>query len=178
MAEQTDGLIGGEISQDTVVATLLDHEDNLLGSPEIDMLWDIFIEIGRCWDNLPDDSVSVKSSWREFIQTKITDPPNYIGEFKNCLSVVQELIGIYGRENAFRRLFFENGVPDGPPITRLAHAKHYVIDEFIRVQIVAGGFKGFAQPRSLNFKGYVGGSRYNMTPRIRAYQSKTGGDGT
>ncbi len=81
---------------------------------------------------------------------------------------------MYGHEDAFRRLFLENGIPDGPPTTRLAHAKTYVIDEFIRVQVVASGFKGFAQPASLNYKGYVGGSRYIETPRVRAYQPKGG----
>jgi len=173
MAEPTGDPIGGEISHATVAATLLDNEDRLLRQPEIDRLWEIFVEIGRSWGNMKGDSTSIKSSWREFIQAKIDDPPSYVGEYKNCISVVQELVGLYGMEEAFRRLFLDNGIPDGPPTTRLAHAKRYVIDEFIRVQVVAGGFKGFVQPGPLNYNGYVGGSRYNLTPRVRAYRPGT-----
>jgi hypothetical protein len=173
MAERTGDPIGGEISHATVAAALLDPEDRPLGQLEIDRLWEIFVEIGNCWGNMSGGSDSIKSSWREFIQAKITDPPSYVGEYRNCISVVQELLGMYGHGEAFRRLFLDNGIPDLPPTTRLAHAKRYVIDEFIRVQIVAGGFKGFVQPGPLNYNGYVGGSRYNLTPRVRAYRPAT-----
>lgn len=170
MTEPVGQLIGGPISHGSVAANLLDHEDAALGPGEIDALWRIFVEIGRCWENLTDDSVSVKSSWREFIHAKTHDSPSYVGEYKNCIAVVQELVAIYGHDDAFQRLFLNNGIPEGPPTTRLAHAKQYVIDEFIRVQVVAGGFKGFVIPSPLNYKGYVGGSRYNLTSRVRAYR--------
>lgn len=168
-------MIGGPISKGAVLANLLDHEDTFLAAHQHDKLWDIFVEIGRAWGNIENDSVSIKSSWREFIHAKIAEPPSYIGEYINAISVVQELVGLYGHADAFQKLFFANGIPDGAPVTRLAHAKVYVIDEFIRMQTVAGGFKGFAQPASLNYKGYVGGSRYNETPRVRAYTPKGAG---
>ena len=55
-------------------------------------------------------------------------------------------------------LFLENDIPEGPPETRLAHAKKFVIDEFIRVNVVASGFKSFAAPdnNGKNYKGYLG----------------------
>lgn len=177
MVDQTDGLIGGPICHGVVPPALLDQEDSFLGQRDIDALWEIFVEIGRCWGNLPDDSVSVKSSWREFIACKVSDPPSYVGEYKNAFAVVQELIALYGRAEAFRRLFLDNGIPEGPPVTRLAHAKQFVIDEFIQVQVVSGGFRGFVQPASLNYNGYVGGSRYNLTPRVRSYQPEKGKTG-
>ena len=170
MTDDSGKMIGGEICHGQVAATLIDHEDKLLSLQERDALWDIFIEIGRLWENLPDDSVNVKSSCLEFIQAKTEYEPSYAGEYANAIAVVQELVQMYGHEEAFERLFLDNGIPDGPPTTRLAHAKRYVIDEFIRVQVVAGGFKGFVQPGSLNYKGYVGGSRYNLTPRVRDYE--------
>ena len=170
MSDDTGTLIGGTICHDQVLATRIDHEDKLLSIQERDELWKIFVEIGRCWQNLPDDSASVKSSWLEFIQAKTENEPSYAGEYANAIAVVQELVGMYRREDAFKRLFLENGIPDGPPMTRLAHAKRYVVDEFIRVQVVAGGFKGFVESGSLNYKGYVGGSRYNRTPRVRDYE--------
>jgi hypothetical protein len=162
-------MIGGPICSNVVAATLIDTEDRVLTKVDKEILWDIFVEIGRCWENLPNDSAGVKSSWLEFIQAKTVDEPSYIGEYANAIAVVQELIALYGREKAFTLLFLRNGIPDGPPTTRLAHAKRYVIDEFIRVQIVASGFKGFNKPDPYNYNGYVGGSRYNRLPRVRAY---------
>lgn len=169
------GPIGGPVCHDPVAATLIDPEDRELSDGAKDDLWSIFVEIGRCWGNLPDDSISVKSSWLEFVYAKTHDEPSYVGEYMNAIAVVQELVEIYPAEQAFQKLFLDNGIPAGPPTTRVAHAKNYVIDEFIRVQIVAGGFKGFGNPHPWNYGGFVGGSRYNRLPRVRAYLPVVGG---
>lgn len=161
--------IGGVICQQQVAATLLDQEDETLTETSKRALWDIFVEIGRCWGNLPDDSISVKSSWLEFVHAKTDDEPSYVGEYVNAIAVMQELIEMYGAEHAFTLLFLRNGIAPSAPTTRLAHAKRYVVDEFIKVQIVAGGFRGFGSPHPLNYAGYIGGSRYNRLPRVRAY---------
>lgn len=171
MSDPVDALIGGPLSQGVVAADLLDHEDAVLSAATVEGLWKIFVEIGRCWDNLDEDSTGVRSSWLEFIHAKTTQPPSYIGEYSNAVSVVQELGELYG-SGAFGLLFFKSGVPDGPPTTRLAHAKRYVVDEFIRMQIVASGFRGFVKPRSLNYNGYIRGSRFNERPRARLYEPK------
>lgn len=170
MASDSDNMIGGTICHTQVAATLIDWENKLLTRQERDFLWSIFVEIGKCWKNLPEDSVRVKSSWLEFIQAKTENEPTYTGEYANAVAVLQELIQIYGHNEAYTLLFLRNGIPAGPPTTRLAHAKRYVIDEFIRVQIVASGFKGFSAPEGLNYHGFVGGSRYNRLPRVRAYR--------
>lgn len=175
MSTDADTMIGGIICHAPVAAKLLDTEDKMLSKREHDFLWDVFVEIGKCWGNLPDDSASVKSSWLEFMMAKTEDEPSYIGEYANAVNVFQELIQMYGRDVAFKFLLLRNGIPDGPPTTRLAHAKQYVIDEFIRVQVVASGFKGFVKPQSFNYKGYVGGSRYNRLPRVRPYEPDKNG---
>ena len=62
--------------------------------------------------------------------------------------------------------------------TRLAHAKHFVVDEFIRVQIVAGGFKNFIRPHEtdirpeniVNYNGFIAGSRFNRIKPARSYE--------
>lgn len=162
-------LIGGTVCHLEVAATLIDPEDKHLTALQKEQLWDIFVQIGEAWQNMEDQSAEVKSSWLEFIVAKTEQQPSYVGEYANAIAVVQELEQMYGREQAFQKLFFESGIPDGPPTTRIAHAKIYVIDEFIRVQIVAGGFKGFVKPTALNYKGYIGGSRYNLQARVRAY---------
>lgn len=172
MSDPVDAMIGGPFSRGVVPAELLDHEDSVLSAGTIEGLWNIFVEIGRCWQNVDDDSAGLRSSWLEFIHAKTTQPPSYVGEYCNAVSVVQELIALYG-SSACVLLFFKSGVPDGPPTTRLAHAKRYVVDEFIRMQIVASGFRGFVKPRSLNYNGFIRGSRFNERPRARMDEPTT-----
>jgi hypothetical protein len=181
MADLTIDTVGGEISNAKVDATLIDHEDQTLSAATRERLWEVFVEIGRAWDNVSDDSAGMRSSWLEFIEARIHQPPSYAGEYANAVSVLQELIDMYGREKAYARLFFATGAGDGPPLTRLAHVKKYVVNEFIRVQITASGFRGFADEkmtkesifskrRPLNYAGFIRGSRYNERPQARLYE--------
>ena len=165
----SDAMIGGPICKGAVEPTFIDHEDTTLTAGQREALWEIFVEIGRCWGNLDEGSTSVHSSWSEFIEAKTKSPPSYVGEYASAVQCVQELVQLHGKEEGYALLLLHNGIPAGPPLTRLAHAKKYVIDEFIRVQIVAGGFKGFVTPSPVNYHGYVGGSRYNRLPRVVPY---------
>jgi hypothetical protein len=163
------------ISNTAVGPNLLDPEDGFLTGVVREKLWEIFVEIGRAWKNVPNDSAGLRSSWLEFIEAKTTRPPSYVGEYANAVSVVQELVGLMGREEALQRLFFNSGVSQKtPPVTRLDHVKRYVVDEFIVVQVTASGFRGFAESifspnRSLNYTGFIRGSRYNERPTARLY---------
>ena len=109
--------------------------------------------------------------------------PSYVAEYVNALEVVEELIAMYGEVDAFERLFLANGMPvdhrgNYPLDTRLAHAKYFVVDEFIRVQVVAGGFKNFIRPHLteirpeniVNYNGFIAGSRFNRIKPVRAYE--------
>jgi len=171
--------VGLPIAASRVDANLLDHEDDFLSAPARGTLWEIFVEIGRAWGNVPRDSAGLRSTWLEFIEAKTKSPPSYIGEYANAVSVMQELIAVLGREQAYHMLFFGSGVPDGPPVTRLAHLKKYVVDEFIVVQITASGFRGFVDSqfssnRPLNYAGFIRGSRYNEQPMARLYDPAAG----
>lgn len=162
-------MIGGEYCHDKIDARLIPQEQQELTQYERDRLWRLFQKIGLCWDDLyfrAKDSSNLRSSWLEFIEAKTTTEPTYIGEYSNAVSVIDELVQLYGEDTAFPLLFFRNGIPEGPPTTRLAHAKKYVVDEFIRVNVVASGFKSFG---GKNYKGYIGGSRYNLRARVRRY---------
>jgi hypothetical protein len=161
--------IGGEVCKAPLNAGLIAGEGHVLTDYERRALWRIFMEIGRCWDNVLNDSDNLKSSWLEFIEAKTGSQPSYAAEYSNAVVVVDELIAQYGEKEAFTRLFLRNGIPSGPPLTRLAHAKKYVVDEFIRVNIVAGGFRSFG---GKNYNGYLGGSRYNELSAVRDYQPK------
>ena len=166
----TDELIGGDFCHATLDPRLIPQEQQEPTQYERDQLWRLFQEIGLCWNDLyykSKDSSNLKSSWLEFIEAKTTQEPTYIGEYSNAVEVVDELVEIYGEDTAYTLLFLKNGIPDGPPTTRLAHAKKYVIDEFIHVNIVASGFKNFG---GRNYKGYIGGSRYNLRGVVRDYK--------
>jgi hypothetical protein len=159
--------IGGKVCKAPLDANLLAGKRRILTDRERSSLWRIFMEIGRFWNNVLNDSDNLKSSWLEFIEAKTTSQPSYAAEYSNAVLVVDELITQYGEKEAFTRLFLRNGIPSGPPLTRLAHAKKYVVDEFIRVNIVAGGFRSFG---GRNYNGYLGGSRYNELSVVRDYK--------
>jgi len=184
-------MIGGAYCNTEVPADLLPGDLQELTAHETAMLWRLFQEIGRTWKCTRSDSVNISSDWREFIHAKTTVAPSYTGEYSNAVSCVSELIGLYGEKEAFRKLFLEHGMPapdapplselilrhgereafrrmllsEGmPPLTRIAHCKVYVVNEFIRVQVAKEGFKSW---QGSNYKGYIGGSRFNRKPRAR-----------
>lgn len=191
----TDTMIGGDICRQPLASQLLAAEPRKLTRAEIDGLWRIFVAIGTVWKNTVFDSGGLKSSWLEFLIAKTMTRPSYVAEYVNALEVVAELIKIYGEQSAFENLFLDNGGPlddkgnplakslfkDNIPIkldTRLAHAKHFVVDEFIRVQVVAGGFRNFIQPHeteirpenNVNYNGFIAGSRFNRIKPVRSYE--------
>ena len=157
--------IGGPFCAAPIGPGLIVGEGQRLTDDEREGLWRLFQAIGRTWDCAKHDSLEVRSSWLEFVEAKSAVSPSYIGEYSNAVLVCDELVDVHG-EDAYHRLFFEHGTPPGPPLTRLAHAKRYVVDEFISVQIVAGGFKSFGD---LNYKGFVGGSRFNIQARVKTW---------
>jgi hypothetical protein len=176
-------IFGGEICKQPLASRLLLAEPRELTRAEIDGLWRIFVAIGTTWENTAHDSAGLKSSWLEFVKEKTIRRPSFVAEYVNALEVMDELDHIYGNV-AFPRLFLDNGIPldrHGAPAsldTRLAHAKHFVVDEFIRVQIIAGGFKNFIRPDSteirpdniVNYNGFIAGSRYNLIKPVRPYK--------
>ncbi len=191
----TTNMIGGDVCKQPLAGQLLAAEPRKLTRAEIDGLWRIFVAIGTVWKNTVYDSAGLKSSWLEFLTAKTMTRPSYVSEYVNALEVVAELIKIYGETVAFENLFLDNGGPldsNGVPLskplfkdnvpfkldTRLAHAKHFVVDEFIRVQVVAGGFKNFIQPHEaeirpenvVNYNGFLAGSRFNRIKPVRPYE--------
>lgn len=161
-------MIGGPMCKDSkgLAPGLIPGDGLLLSAEHRDFLWRIFVEIGNCWGNVRWKSSNLKSSWLELLEAKTTQAPSYTGEYINAVLVVRELISLYGDKQAFEKLFLANNIPSGPPLTRLAHAKVYVIDEFIRMQVMASGFKHFG---GVNYAGYVKGSRYSLQPQVRAF---------
>jgi hypothetical protein len=161
-------MIGGIVCNETVDSGMIVGDGQLLSHREF--LWRVFVKIGETWRNVRYESSNLKSSWLEMLAAKSGVAPSYTAEYVNAVRVVQELIDMYG-DDAFRKLFLDNHIPPGPPVTRLAHAKKYVINEFIIMQVMASGFKHFG---GKNYAGYVKGSRYNEIPLVREYRPITG----
>lgn len=168
------GLIGGLVSKEALPPKLIEAKPRALTASERWRLWPILVQIGKQWGNLGYGSAAIRSSWLEFLDAKTTKEPSYVGEYVNALNVIRELRDLYGEDEAYHRLFFDNGIPSGDPTTRVAHVKRFVVDEFIKMQVVAGGFRGFVHPDDramgeiVNYNGFVGGSRFNRIRRVRS----------
>jgi hypothetical protein len=164
-------MIGGIVCNDKVDAGMLVGDGQPLSHGDREFLWRVFVKIGETWRNVRYESSNLKSSWIEMLAAKSDVAPSYTAEYANAVRVVQELINMYGEADAFQKLFLDNQIPPGPPVTRLAHAKKFVINEFIIMQVMASGFKHFG---GKNYAGYVKGSRYNETPLVREYKAVDG----
>jgi hypothetical protein len=161
-------MLGGDYCNTPISADLLPGDIQELTAYEMAILWRLFQEIGRTWSCTRSDSINIRSEWLEFVHAKTSVAPSYTGEYSNAVSCVSELIGLYGEAEAYRKLLLEHGMPKpAPPLTRIAHCKTYVLSEFIRVQVAKEGFKSWS---GSNYKGFVGGSRYNRKPRARVAQ--------
>lgn len=156
-----------------IPAQLLVKVEQVLTHAELETLWKLFLAIGAEWriENVP----SFHSAWLEFIEVKTNSAPDFTAEYSNAASVVNELLFVYGDPAGYRMLLINHGLTPGPPETRLAHAKRFVADEFIRVQILLGGFKSFVDPADrdeANYRGYMGGSRYQRVRPVRRLRTE------
>jgi hypothetical protein len=128
------------------------------------------------------------------IKVKTQQQPSYSAEYNNAILVIEELTQLYGEENAYQELFFNYKIPQSQPengvekpriilTTQLAHTKYYVVNEFIRMQVLSGGFKHFGgqsntsgeviKVKGVNYKGFVKGSRYRNEDLVRTFEPKT-----
>lgn len=155
-----------------------------LRSDELESLWQIFNAINQKWCLFCDDGggasehalYRARSSWREFVRLRANpEHPwqgvSYIAEYENAINVVTGLKQA-DPEGAFELLFAvgtskAEAPPTGTDISAdsLRHVKHFVVDEFMSVMVVAGGFKPFG---GRNYNGYMAGSRFDRTVEITA----------
>ena len=163
---------------------ILPAEGRPLDSNELNGLWEIFSAINRKWSLFCDEDgdptehalYKARSSWREFVRLRANPEhpwqgASYIAEYENAINVVAKLKQV-DRDGAFELLFAvgTKGAKAPPAeaqvtIEAIRHTKHFVIDEFMSVIVVAGGFKHFG---GRNYNGYMAGSRFNRTLPISA----------
>ncbi|SED18863.1 hypothetical protein SAMN04489761_4559 [Tenacibaculum sp. MAR_2009_124] len=171
-------MIGGPVCNEVLSAELIFAEGQHLTHDNKEALWEIFEAIGINWSNTNYDSNNQRSSWFEMVKAKTENAPNYTGEYVNAIYVINELKSMYGKGEAYRRLLFESGINNNePPITRIAHCKIYVVNEFIRMQVMAGGFKSWGTKyngeEARNYHGFIAGTRYNRIAIVRNYTPET-----
>ena len=155
---------------------------------ELDTLWKIATAIYSTWhldradqnDPFSQDVTHLYSTFSEHVRLRAQPSaasglPSYVGEYENAVNIVTDLLAARPEADlptALEKLLFAR--PEtGPGATTasfgavlgtpLLHAKHYVVDEFMTVLIVGGGFRQFA---GWNYNGFLGGSRFGQANAI------------
>lgn len=189
-------------NDEVIVGTLDDTPDDQPLTPsERKRLWEMFQQIGRHWSNVYKDSAGQRSSWLEFINLRCApretnrdkhkplQPPGYLRKYRDAIKVLDALVEATNLEQGFQSFLNHQPPRDQEKKivlkTRLDFAKFFVVDEFIKMQIVAGGFRGFGSDefgrnrrklRARNYNGFVRGSRYNRLQRVRAFREDEQGE--
>ncbi len=157
------------ICSEPLAAGLIKSSARPLKEDETEGLWRIFAAINDEWrlfhtrdpKHPVADASNLRSTWLEFVTLRADSGnyPSYVGEYENALEMLRALESVDGADAVKTLLFAEEPSPD----TRLAHAKRYVVDEFITVMVIASGFKEFG---ARNYNGFIGGSRFNRATNI------------
>lgn len=172
------------IFSETLAPPVLPSKPRALTQSEIDGLWAIFAKINSNWElfhtrdekHLVPDALNLHSTWLEFVRLRaqplhypeyMRQLPSYVGEYENALTVVDALRRQNPDSDPLERLLRYEGHPNGaksvPVNSRFRHARKYVVEEFMTVMIIAGGFKEFG---GRNYNGFIGGSRFNEVTQI------------
>lgn len=169
---------------------LLPAEPGPIASGDLEILWQLFVAIATAWGSDGErprsngnalsghasnghtsghssghgspDPLALRSQWLEFIEVRTLTAPSYGGEYRSAVLVLEELNRIHGPAMWDQLLFGEHRT--APITSRLGHLRRYVVEEFIKVWLAAGGFKAFGAG---NFNGYISGSRFAVKPPYR-----------
>lgn len=157
-----------------------------LQQSEREVLWTIATAIYETWqlDSTDKDPFAhhvshLYSTWCEHVNLRAQPSaqsrlPSYVGEYENAINIATDLMAVDPAAKpaaALQRLLFARPKSSGTSPTSagirldtpLLHAKRYVVDEFITVLIVGGGFRQFA---GWNYNGFIGGSRFDQVNAI------------
>lgn len=149
---------------------LLPSEPGQLDVDTLECLWELFAAIANIWGTKEGSAnlnspLAYRSQWLEFIDAKTLHRPSYVTEYRTGVETLRELHQRHGA-GVWNELMF------GPSrqaalTTKVGHLRHYVAEEFIRVWLVAGGFKAYGAG---NYNGFVSGSRFATAPPYRFVQ--------
>jgi hypothetical protein len=163
---------------DPLQPAILSSPPDPLSAYQVTTLWRIFIGIESYWNlgedtddvarNRPWDIELARSRWLDMLEARSSGTPDYRGEYVNAVDVFEELVReLPGEDRAITKIYGETKVTrQEDATTRLAHAKFFVVNDFIKCFIIAGGFRRFVKA-SRNYAGYMGGSRFREWPPVR-----------
>lgn len=113
-------------------------EEKFPDSAVLESMWILFVEIGK-FRKIHFKSRKMKSSFEAFITTRIRYYPFYLDEYKNAAEVMDKLINELGRAKGFKKLFTDLSANIPPPVTKLARARQWVVNEFNFLLLVLTG---------------------------------------
>lgn len=147
-------------------STMLPAPDQPLSNSEVDSLWSMFSAIKDHW-TLEIDTELMRSRWLDMLEARGSGTPDYRGEYVLAVAVWTELVDKLKKPGAIQKLYGDTVVEsEEQATTRLAHAKFYVANDFIRCFVAKGGFRAFVDD-ARNYTGYMGGSRFREWPPVR-----------
>ncbi|HET9627731.1 MAG TPA: hypothetical protein VFP84_40515 [Kofleriaceae bacterium] len=123
-------------------------------------LWQLFIQIGRFWGNVPEPE-PYRTRFQTFITSRMELNPLYRELYIQARHVIEDLIAAHGVEPAYEVLFTDPLANLAPPATPLQFTRQYVSNELIALQLALGGFLAFG---ALNYPGYFGGGNVPGAP--------------
>lgn len=127
-----------------------------LNKETFDAMWEIFVYIGKFWQNM-DDPTPYKSLLYSFMLNRINLRPIYREYYFIAEKAMKELIKENGadKDKAYEYLFTDRDAAKKPPETLIALTRQVVANEFMALQLSLGGFKAFG---AKNYCGYIGGA--------------------
>jgi hypothetical protein len=145
---------------------ILSPPDTPLSNEQIDTLWALFRAIRVHWA-LDIEMELLRSRWLDMLESRSDGVPDYRGEYVNAAEVFAALVQRIGEPAAITKIYADTVVSKADEaLSRLTHAKYFVVNDFIRCFVATGGFRGFV-PKARNYTGFMGGSRFREWPPVR-----------
>lgn len=149
--------------------SLLSDEPSLLSDETYVAMWQIFVHIGKFWQNM-DDPTPYKLQLYSFMLNRINLRPIYSIYYISAQKVMAKLIAEKGEDKAYEFLFTDKDAAKTPPETLIALTRQKVANEFMALQLSLGGFKAFGAE---NYCGYIGGANIPGQPApYRSFESQ------
>lgn len=119
-----------------------------------DLLWEIFSQIGKFWQDM-DDPSPYRIQVYNFVLNRMNLRPIYHDYYTSAPAVIKQLKDQLGQDKAYEFLFTDQASNVSPPQTPVAVVRQHIVNEFIAFQLALGGFKAFG---AVNYCGYFGGA--------------------
>lgn len=136
-----------------------------LSTTEIDTLWRLFAAIPKQWDVVFNVDL-LRSRWNDMIEARSGPPIDKREAYINAAAVFAALESSR-TDDCLQLIFVDTVISTAKQnMTRLEHAKLFVVNEFIRCFVTMGGFHAFVR-EGRNYAAFLGGSRFRDWPPVR-----------